>query len=704
MNKTTLENNVGDALKAEIRSRLPEYVQIVARPDRKSGEGFFTCPICDSGNHGSRNSDGAFHLTGEKWYCHSCNRGGDIFSLYGDIHKLDTSSPEDFKEILNGLKRELGIADQATPGRSVPASQEKKTIVKKEDPTPDQKKLDEIERYASQMSGSPGEKYLRERGLSDTIIRKYRLGYNPTRYVRKEGRSFETVVIPYPGTDYFTERLIAPGDADKYQNNPGGAPVYTIKEGKNDLFFITEGQIDALSLRQAGAKNVIASHYPSKIESLLDEGFRIDGAIYVADLDEDSKRNEKDGLTPGERNAKNIKEILEKHGAKCLVVYPPEGFKDSNDILKGKGADYLKDLIIDWSMQLDQIPDVKNDEETQAGSEAAVPEVRSINLRSYLSEGGFEADLDYFRKYRDRKTGFKDIDEHLTLYPGLGALTGATSLGKTSFCVQLADQLVERGETVLYFSLEQAPIELASKILARRVYARNPLSKINNIDIRNGASSDDLEAVKKAFLSVSERFNIIASDFNLTADQIVKYVEDFIKEKEIRPVVIIDYLQIIASPEGRDPRDRVDDAVKRFKKLSRDQELFILMISNMARSTYREKIGEDSFKESGLIEYTCDYLFGLQLAILEDDSFFSKKGSRGGEKETLKSEKQDKIDEASEAIPKDVVFKSVKNRNGKKVFRAFFKYHPDFDFFEEDKDKSISEGWRTTTKAPFLTV
>ena len=174
---------------------------------------------------------------------------------------------------------------------------------------------------------------------------------------------------------------------------------------------------------------------------------------------------------------------------------------------------------------------------------------------------------------------------------------------------------------------------------------------------------------------------------------IVSYVEEYKAKHNVKPIVIVDYLQIISAPEGQrmDDRERIDDAVKRLKKLSKDKELFVLMISNMARSTYREKIGEDSFKESGLIEYTCDYLFGLQLAILEDEKFFTKKGNRGGEKETLKSEKQDKIDEASEAIPKEVVFKAMKNRNGRKVFRAFFKYRPDYDLFEVDNNSKYDK-------------
>lgn len=338
-------------------------------------------------------------------------------------------------------------------------------------------------------------------------------------------------------------------------------------------------------------------------------------------------------------------------------------------------------------------PTIPKEERSPEESEAPAVTFKNVNVSEYLTGDGFDKDIEYFRKYKNRKTGFSNIDKYLTLYPGLACLTGATSLGKTSFSVQLADQLIERGETVLYFSLEQLPIELVTKSLARKYYLAGG-NNLNNIDIKNGASDDTLISVKKAHAQTARRLNIIECDFTVSADEIVKYVEDYIKaNNQIKPIVIVDYLQIISAPfyERMDDRERIDDAVKKLKLLSKENELFVLVISNMARSSYREKIGEDSFKESGLIEYTCDYLFGLQLSVLEDETFFTKKGSHGGEKETLKSEKQKKIDEASEAIPKEVVFKAMKNRNGRKVFRAFFNYRPNFDLFEVDNNSKYDK-------------
>ncbi len=644
-------NNIKD----ELRSRLGDYVSQVTKPSRKAGRNMFVCPICGSGAKGSRDSDGAFHLSGDRWYCHSCQKGGDIFTLYAEINQLDTTN--DFPEINNGLAQALGIT-QLDSARSDFKPEEKKEV-KKEVKNLNPERVSQIENFASKIAGSPAEKYLKERGFSDEIIKEYRLGYDQMK---------NAVVIPYPGTDYYTERLIAPKEGqNKYDNLPGEAPTFLIKNGVSDSYFVTEGQLDALSMIQAGAKNVIASHYPSKIEKLIDEGFKIEEAVIVADHDE-----------PGEKIAQTLTELFKEKKVKSLVIYPPEGFKDSNDVLR-KEPKKLTELLAQGAKDCRALEEVR-------------PIFKATNVSEYLMTDAFGADIEYFKQYKNRKTGFSVIDKYLTLYPGLACLTGATSLGKTSFCVQLADQLIEKGERVLYFSLEQLPIELVTKSLARKYYLRGG-HYLNNIDIKNGASDDDLIAVKKDHAQKSSRFEIIECDFTVSADMIDNFVREYVEKTKIKPIVIVDYLQIISAPEGQrmDDRERIDEAVKRFKKLSKDKELFILMISNMARSTYREKIGEDSFKESGLIEYTCDYLFGLQLSILEDDKFYTKKGSRGGEKETLKSEKQDKIDEASEAIPKEVVFKSMKNRNGKKVFRAFFKYRPDYDLFETDTNSQYDK-------------
>ena len=312
----------------------------------------------------------------------------------------------------------------------------------------------------------------------------------------------------------------------------------------------------------------------------------------------------------------------------------------------------------------------------------------SRTASDYLSGGVFESDIAYFKEYKDRKTGFTELDKYLTLYPGLAALGGASSLGKTTFAVNLADRLLKRGETVLYFSLEQLPIEIITKSLARMLIEKDPLTPLTNTDIKNGATCDALEAVKKEYAELSQNYHIITGNFHTTAQDIKDHVEDFIKQHDgIKPIVIIDYLQLIAPPEGfrGGVREYTDENIKALKDMQKENGLFVIMISNFNRSSNNEPVSYESFKETSMIEYTCDYIWGLQLAILdaENTDFYVTTGSRGGEKESTIDKRRKMVNDAQQKNPKEVELVSLKNRNGRQFFKVFFNYSPQYDLYTE---------------------
>ena len=49
---------INDSVKEELRPRLIEYVSQITTPSRKAAKNMFVCPLCGSGSHGGRNSDG----------------------------------------------------------------------------------------------------------------------------------------------------------------------------------------------------------------------------------------------------------------------------------------------------------------------------------------------------------------------------------------------------------------------------------------------------------------------------------------------------------------------------------------------------------------------------------------------------------------------------------------------------------------------
>lgn len=658
---------MNDFLVEEMRGRLPEFVQSITKADRRAGRNMYICPLCGSGTgKGKGQKNGAFSIKdGKQWHCFACDQGGGIYDLIGAYYGL-----HDFKDQLDKAAEffgyDTGGADQ---GRGAAMKPKAKIApvqpAKEEAPEIAPAQLEAIQKHietcAARMDGSPGAQYMKDRGFTDATIKAFSIGYDA---------ACNGVVIPYPGKAYYITRIIGADGNGKYQKPKGlTEPLFMTGNPETGLF-VCEGQLDALSLLQAGADAVaaIGGGGARKLENL--DGVK--RAAIIIDRDE-----------AGEKTGERIKEVLHDQGITGITAKTPDGYKDSNDLLKAD-AGKLSELVAGWKKTLAEAPE-------QPAAQQAPARFQTHTASDYLSGGVFESDIAYFKEYKDRKTGFTELDKYLTLYPGLAALGGASSLGKTTFAVNLADRLLKRGETVLYFSLEQLPIEIITKSLARMLIEKDPLTPLTNTDIKNGATCDALEAVKKEYAELSRNYHIITGNFHTTAQDIKDHVEDFIKQHDgIKPIVIIDYLQLIAPPEGfrGGVREYTDENIKALKDMQKKNGLFVIMISNFNRSSNNEPVSYESFKETSMIEYTCDYIWGLQLAILdaENTDFYVTTGSRGGEKESTIDKRRKMVNDAQQKNPKEVELVSLKNRNGRQFFKVFFNYSPQYDLYTEKSE------------------
>lgn len=316
-------------------------------------------------------------------------------------------------------------------------------------------------------------------------------------------------------------------------------------------------------------------------------------------------------------------------------------------------------------------------------------------VSGYLS-GGMDADIERFKQFTNRRSGFYNLDEAArALYPGLYVLGAISSLGKTTFIHQLSDHLASRGDHVLYFSLEQSRLEMTLKSIARttatlaaqgyKAPANATGSILRNIDLprlgavpaitlRGGYSSPLVQQARQAYsASVGDRMSVVECNFDTTIEAIRDYVERYMKHNNARPVVIIDYLQIIPASDPRhDERRKVDHIVRGLKKLSADNDLLVMVISSLNRSNYLAPLDFESFKESGGIEYTADVVWGLQLSAIHSDLF---------NKDNKIKEKREAIQRAKAAIPRSVELVCLKNRYGTAGYRCSFDYDPRYDLF-----------------------
>ena len=100
---------------------------------------------------------------------------------------------------------------------------------------------------------------------------------------------------------------------------------------------------------------------------------------------------------------------------------------------------------------------------------------------------------------------------------------------------------------------------------------------------------------------------------DIGVEQIRAAVDKHIRLTGRTPVVVIDYLQILAPADIKaSDKQNTDKAVLELKRLSRDKKLPVLAISSLNRENYNAPISMTAFKESGAIEYSSDVLLGLQ--------------------------------------------------------------------------------------------
>ena len=284
---------------------------------------------------------------------------------------------------------------------------------------------------------------------------------------------------------------------------------------------------------------------------------------------------------------------------------------------------------------------------------------------------------DIERFAQEIKTGFTEFDKLAGgLYPGLYTIGAISSLGKTTFCAQLADQIAAGGHDVLFFSMEQSKLELVSKSIVRTIAKEDLSTNVTSLDIRRGRFPRGVHAAARKYgESVGNRLSIIEGIFDCTIPYISNYVRDYIKLNDRRPVVFIDYLQILEPAEkGDSTKDTIDAAVKELKRLAHREGLPVIVISSLNRASYLLPVAFEAFKESGMIEYSADVVMGLQFRCLSDPDF---------EKLKTITEKRERVKREKNATPRKLELVAIKNRYGISSYCVGFDYFPRVDLFRE---------------------
>lgn len=624
----------------EIRRRIncEQYLE-------KSKSGLYCCPFCGSGT--GQNGTGALKLyKTNTWTCHACKKSGDVIDLY----QQETGA--DYNTALSLLAQELGI--EITPYSPQQSRPEAKT-----EPIEAADYTKYYQQCRERLSDPAAVSYLQSRGISLDTAKAYWIGFDPAADpANAPGGSVGAkhpcprLIIPTSKTHYVGRRTDG-NPAFAKVNAKGSSPaIFNL----NALYaqdvqevFVVEGAIDALSILEAGY-TAIALNSAGNGKLLLQQiELRRPAATIILCPD-----NDKDPKTAETVKAqfKAIADGLQRLNIAHITANVAGEYKDANEALvKGKMA---------FTAAL---------EEAQRRT-AAKPDNTAYYIDALMS-----AEIARFKS--DKKTGFANLDAKAGgLYSGLYVLAAVSSLGKTSFALQLADQLAENGSDVIFFSLEQSRLELVSKSIARRTAQKSMAQAVTSLAIRKGYLPKQVLAATEAYKnSVADRISIVEGNFACDITFIGDYVREYIRKTGKRPVVIIDYLQILQPAEAvrrSSTKEVIDFNVTALKRLSRE-DLTIIAISSINRSNYLSPIDFESLKESGSIEFSADVVWGLQLQCLNDPKF-----EKAGIIEQRKMVKKAKAE-----TPRMIELSCLKNRYGISNYSCYFEYYPANDLFLE---------------------
>ena len=558
--------------------------------------------------------------------------------------------------------------------------------------------------------------YLHRRGLTDEIIKAYKIGYDSqgiNHFLRnhKELQSFidrngndhivgiYNTVIPVcdeKGTYFWftseiSDRTLVDDSTGKpkYKNIKGySKPIFNARyliTDTPDRIYIAEGIFTALSIEVAGEKAIALQGAGSSTSPLIDlcKKYRPKTKFIIA----------ADNDPAGIEGAKKLQAALQELGYTCSMIVAPG--------MEGKDkTDFNNWLIKDKERLLSIIGEAsrKVQEEEEEELEKQRSELQSESAANYIQ--GFFDRADNNKKKEAIKTGFTGLDRILQggFYEGLYVIGAVSGAGKTAFTMQIADNIAAAGNDVYIFSLEMSRDELISRSISR-LSLQLELSRDQStksvktpLAIRNGdvVGKEQKELVWEAaqiYANFADHIFINEGVGDIDINFIVEKVKRHIRLREKPPVIIIDYLQILAPVnENATDKQNIDKAVLELKRLSRDYHIPVISISSFNRDNYSEPVNLASFKESGAIEYTASVIIGMEFPFMEYEKTSKGQWERDTDrKKRIHSEREKigKLEEEGKQLP--ILCKILKNRDGYKKSMRFDFYSKFMYYIEVDE-------------------
>lgn len=425
--------------------------------------------------------------------------------------------------------------------------------------------------------------FMESRGISEEITRKYEIT------VRTDDES--KIVFPFRDQEgvirFVKYRNTKQEDIDKYgkefAEKNGKAILFGIPQcnPENSTLILTEGQIDSMSVAEAGFENAVSVptgaggttwiphtwDWIQNFEKIIVFGDHENGEITLLDM-----------VSERFHRTKSIYHVREKDYKDC---------KDANDILRKYGKEQIAECI-----------------------ENAVP----VPVQGLVDIGDIEEDDE---EYTRLPTGIYPLDQLLSGGIPTGMITllnGRTGEGKSCFAHQIALNIAAEGHEVMIYSGELPKRDVKKQIMkqaAGDAYIRKTKNVYGCPVYRIGKDTR-----KKINDWIAGRIYIynteISSQYHETED-LLSITEKAITQYGVRFIVIDNLMTAIdlISTESNDQYSRQGEFVNKLAIMAKEFDVAILLVAHRRKSGYGGFDSTDNEEVSGSSHIT--NLVGLNI-------------------------------------------------------------------------------------------
>jgi replicative DNA helicase len=223
-------------------------------------------------------------------------------------------------------------------------------------------------------------------------------------------------------------------------------------------------------------------------------------------------------------------------------------------------------------------------------------------------------------------SGFTDLDALTSGFQKseLVVVAARPSMGKTALCLNIATQAAVEGHGVAVFSLEMSKDALVQRMLCAE-------ARVNSQLVRRGALRDrDFTNLARA-AGVLQQCSLWIDDTPSITLLEMRSKARRLKTEADLGMVIVDYLQLMRSPEYADNRvQEVSDISRSLKALARELQIPVVALSQLSRAS--EQRGGDKkpqlsdLRDSGAIEQDADLVIFIHRPEYYDREDESKRG------------------------------------------------------------------------------